>query len=71
MVLQNCTNSESILVDSYGETCPTSHDADQAMNLKAKAASDAEEEEDPVRVTFPEMKAEPEVSCMCTVRQIT
>ncbi|PNF43647.1 hypothetical protein B7P43_G18413 [Cryptotermes secundus] len=41
------------------------------MNVKAEAVSDAEEEEDPVPLTFPEIKAEPEVSCMCTVRQMT
>ena len=71
MVLQNCTNSENALVGPYGETYPTPHDANQAMNVKAEAVSDAEEEEDPVPITFPEMKAEPEVSCMCTVRQMT
>jgi hypothetical protein len=41
------------------------------MNVKAEEVSDAEEEEDPVPITFPEIKAEPEVSCMCTVRHIT
>ncbi|PNF26785.1 hypothetical protein B7P43_G17712 [Cryptotermes secundus] len=40
------------------------------MNVKAEAVSDAEEEE-AVPITFPELKAEPEVSCMCTVRQMT
>jgi hypothetical protein len=32
------------------------------MNVKVKSVSDAEEEEDPVPITFPEIKAEPEVS---------
>jgi hypothetical protein len=41
------------------------------MNVKAEEISDAEEEEDPLALTFPEIKAEPEVSCMCTVRQKT
>jgi hypothetical protein len=41
------------------------------MDVKAKTVSFAEEEEDPVSITFPEVKAEPEVSCICTVRQIT
>jgi hypothetical protein len=71
MVFQSYTNSENILVDPYGETYPASHDANQAMNVKAEAVSDAEEEEDPVPVTYIEIKAEPEVSCVCTVRQIT
>jgi hypothetical protein len=34
------------------------------MNVNAKAVSDAEEEEDPDPITFSEIKAEPEVSCM-------
>jgi hypothetical protein len=48
----------------------TSHDADQAMNVKVKEGSDVDVEDDPVPV-FPKLKAEPEVSCMCTVTQIT
>jgi hypothetical protein len=58
-------------VGPYGETYPASHDANQAMNIKVEAVSNAEEENDPVPITFPEIKAEPEVSCMCTVRQVT
>ncbi|XP_033608710.1 uncharacterized protein LOC117282583 isoform X2 [Cryptotermes secundus] len=69
--IKDYTNSENVLVGPYGETYPTSHDADQAMKVKAKADSDAEEEGDPVAITFPEVKAEPEVSCKCTVRQMT
>jgi hypothetical protein len=71
LFLQNSTNSENILVDPYGEEYPASHDADHAMNVKVEEVSDAEEEEDPVPITFPEIKDESEVSCMCTVRQIT
>ncbi|XP_023722927.1 uncharacterized protein LOC111872897 isoform X2 [Cryptotermes secundus] len=52
---ENCTNSENVLVGLYGEPYPTPHNAYQAMNVKAKA----EEEEDPLAVTFPELKAEP------------
>jgi hypothetical protein len=69
--LQSYTYSENLSVGPYGETYPASHDANQAMNVKAEAASHAEEEEDPVPITFKKMKAEPEVSCVCTVRQIT
>jgi hypothetical protein len=58
-------------VGPYGETYSASHDADQPMNVNMKEGSDVEVEEDPVPITFPEIKAEPEVSCMCTVRQIT
>jgi hypothetical protein len=52
-------------MSAYGEM------SDQAMNVKAEEVSDVEVEEDPVPITFPEIKAEPEVSSMCTVRQIT
>jgi hypothetical protein len=72
MILQNYTNSENVLVGPCGETYPTSYDANQAVNIKVKEGSDVEAEEDPVPITFPEIKAEPEeVSCMCTIRQIT
>jgi hypothetical protein len=69
--LQNSTKPENILVGPYGETYPAYHDGNQAMDVKAEDASDAEEEEDPLLLTCPEIKAEPEVSCLCTVRQIT
>jgi hypothetical protein len=65
LFLQNSTNSEHVLVGAYGEM------PDQAMNVKAEEVSDAEEEEVPVAIKFPEIKGESEVSCMCTVRQIT
>ena len=72
MVLQDCTSSENILVGLYVETYSTSHESNQVINVKSEAVSDAEEEEEvPVPITFSELKAEPEVSCMCTVRQIT
>ncbi|XP_023725960.1 uncharacterized protein LOC111874578 isoform X3 [Cryptotermes secundus] len=67
----NYTNLENALVGPYAETYPTPRDANQSMNVKAEAVSDAEAEEDPVPITFSEMKAEPEVSCMCAVRQMT
>jgi hypothetical protein len=70
MVFQSYTNSEDVLVGPHGETYPIPHDA-QAKNVKAEAVSDAEEEEDPLAITSPEIKAEPEVSYVYTVRQIT
>jgi hypothetical protein len=48
VVLLSYTNSENVLVGPYGETYPASHDAVQAMNIKADEVLDAEEEEDPV-----------------------
>jgi hypothetical protein len=47
---------------------PSFHNANQAMNIKAEEVSDVEEQKeeggDPMSVTFQEIKAEPEVSCM-------
>jgi hypothetical protein len=51
-------------VGPCGETYPASHDATQAVNIKAEEVSDAREEADPVGITTQEIKAEPEVSCM-------
>jgi hypothetical protein len=65
IVLQSYTNSEKVSVGPYGE---------QAMNIKAEEGSDAEDEAGPVPITFPEVKAGPEVSLclyMSIVRQIT
>jgi hypothetical protein len=45
--------------------CPaSSQDAYQAISIKAEVLSDAEAEEDPLAITSPGMKAEPEVSCV-------
>jgi hypothetical protein len=51
-------------VGPYGEAYPAHHDGDQAMNIKDEEASDTEEEKDPVPITFPEIKTEPEVGYM-------
>jgi hypothetical protein len=48
----------------YGETCPTSRDADQATGTKVEQVSDVEEERDPIQITFPGIKAQLEVSCV-------
>ncbi|XP_023705536.1 uncharacterized protein LOC111863438 [Cryptotermes secundus] len=56
----NCTNSEKVVVGPSGETHPASHDAIQAMTIKAEEVSESQEEADPVRITFQEVKAEPE-----------
>jgi hypothetical protein len=57
MVLQNYTNS-------HGEMYPAWHHASEAMSVKTEEVSDAAGEEDPLRITVQEIKAEPEVSCM-------
>jgi hypothetical protein len=64
MVLQKHTNSEMEVQDPCGETNPTSRDASQAINIKVEEVSDAEEEACPVPISFPKIKAEPEVRCM-------
>jgi hypothetical protein len=64
MVLQNSTNAETVLVGPCGETYAASHDANQAVNVKAEEVSDVQEEADPMGITIQEMKGEPEVSCM-------
>jgi hypothetical protein len=56
-----------------GEICPaSSHDAYQAVGIKAEVPSDAEAEEDPLAITSPRIQAELEVSCLCIhVRRIS
>ncbi|PNF24986.1 hypothetical protein B7P43_G08358 [Cryptotermes secundus] len=56
----NCTNSEKVLVGPCGEIYPASHDANQAMNIKAEEVSDAQEEVDPVQITVQEDRTSPE-----------
>jgi hypothetical protein len=60
MVLQNYTDFGNAVPGPCAETCTTSHDATQAMNINSEVVSD----EDPVQITLPEIKAEPEVSSM-------
>jgi hypothetical protein len=64
MVLQNHTNSEMEVQDPCDESNPTSHEASRAINIKDEEVSDAEEEAGPVPISFPKIKAEPEVRCM-------
>jgi hypothetical protein len=65
MVLQNCTDFLKCLPGSYSETCVTSfHDGSEVMSIKVEAVT---EEEDPLLITFPGMKAEHEVSCISFV----
>jgi hypothetical protein len=66
-VLQSYTYSENVLVSPHGETYPACHNGNQAMNRKAEEVSYAEEKQDPVPITFPEIKAEPEVSSVASV----
>jgi hypothetical protein len=64
-VLQNPADLEKVQ-GLHSEICPaSSHDAYQAISIKAEVPSEAEAEEDPLAITFPGgIKAEPEVSCV-------
>jgi hypothetical protein len=64
IILQNRTNSRMEVRDPCGEMNPTSGDASQAINIKVEEVSDAEDEAGPVPISFPKIKAEPEVRCM-------
>jgi hypothetical protein len=62
MVLQTCTDVKKEVRGLFGETFLVFCDADQAKNIKAEEGSDVVEEEDPMPITFPKLKAAPEVS---------
>jgi hypothetical protein len=64
MVLQSRTNSAMEELDPCDEPNPTAGDASHTIYIKVEEISDAEEEVGPVPITFPEIKAEPEVRCM-------
>jgi hypothetical protein len=64
MVLQNHTHSAMEERDLCGEPNPASRDASQAINIKVEEVSDPEEEVSPVPISFPKIKAEPEVRCI-------
>ena len=57
--LQNCTDVLEAVHDSFTETCVTTPD------IKVEEDSDMPEEEDPLAVTPPAVKAEQEVSNLC------
>jgi hypothetical protein len=59
VVLQNVVDFLKIEPGSIAETCPTSDDGNEMIDMNV--------EEDPVPVTFSGIKAEQEVSCMSVV----
>jgi hypothetical protein len=62
-VLQNLVDLEKVR-GPCSEMCPAfSSDESQAVSIKAEVFSDSEEEY-PVRITVPGIKAEPKVSCV-------
>lgn len=62
IILQSCANLEKCVRHPCGETQPPSDDINQVMDIKAEEVTDREEEEVPVPVMFPKIKAEAEVS---------
>jgi hypothetical protein len=68
VLLQNCLEAQKGVPDLCREACAlSSDDVDQAVNIKIETSSDVEGGEHPVPITFTGMKAENEVSCVCTV----
>jgi hypothetical protein len=67
--LQNPADLERVHVGGLcGEICPAaSHDAHQAISVKAEVPPDAEAEEDPLAITSPGIKDEPEVSSSMSI----
>jgi hypothetical protein len=51
-------------LDPCGEPNPTSRVGSQVINIKVEEVSGTEEEEGPVPISFPKIKAEPQVRCM-------
>jgi hypothetical protein len=64
VVLQNRLDSQKDVPGSHIETCASSSHSAQVVNIKVEEVSDVEDREDPVPMTFVEVKAEHEVSCM-------
>jgi hypothetical protein len=65
VILQNRLDSQKDVPGSHSEGCASSSlDGDQAVTIKVEEVSDAEDGEDPEPMTFVEIKAEHEVSCM-------
>jgi hypothetical protein len=66
VVLQKCVDIEKRVPGPCSETYPpSSHDANQPMNMKVEEVSDVEgEEKHRVPMTLIGIKAEHEVSCM-------
>jgi hypothetical protein len=62
MDLQNYTNVEKDVPGPFGEAYVTFLDGNEATNIKDEVSDAEEEEEEPMAVTFVEIKTEPEVS---------
>jgi hypothetical protein len=63
VVLQNCKDLLKVVLGSYSETCLTRQNTNE-IDVKVEEVTNIQEEEDPMAKTFPNIKAEQEVSCM-------
>jgi hypothetical protein len=61
LLLQNCRELLELVPSSGREAHLTSYDGNEVISVKVE---EGEKEKEPVRITFPPMKAEHEVSCM-------
>jgi hypothetical protein len=58
-------DSQKDVPGSHSDACASSHhDGDQAVSIKVEEFSNMEDEKDPAPMTFIEIKAKHEVSCM-------
>jgi hypothetical protein len=65
LFLENCFYSQKDVPGSHGGSCASSsHGVNQAVNVKVEEFSDVEDGEDPVPMSFMEIKFEREVSYM-------
>jgi hypothetical protein len=64
VVLQNYKDLLKVVPGSYNETCLPPQNTNQ-INIKLEEVTNIQEEKDPVEITFPNIKAEQEVICMC------
>jgi hypothetical protein len=61
LVSQNCMGFMKVEPGSDSDSC---HDGNQVIDTKAEDVTDVQEDEDPMLITFPVIKAEQEV-CLC------
>jgi hypothetical protein len=64
VVLQNCCNLLKVVAGSCSEI---HHAGGQDVNIKVKEFTQVDDEMSPVPITFPIIKAEHEVSCVCVL----
>ncbi|KDQ84750.1 uncharacterized protein LOC110840910 [Zootermopsis nevadensis] len=65
---EDSINLQKGIPDSYGETClESSYEDNQIVDIKVDDVGGVIEEEDPLLITSPAIKAELEVSCVSIV----